>query len=914
METMNRKEKDSLKQTVAQMKATIDNLQKTQAKQDDLEIKAMTANNENLKLQRQMETMNRKVEEMDRENNEIETENKKMQKTIETLKLTARRVNQLESENLELEGQHHKVERENKSLVREIERLKQTMEVKDLSLDENASKVAAAERELEKNRKEVDMAAKHDSKQVELEAANQELASQCMMDKRALIDLREELVKEKIAAENLSVQIEVIVSQLAAVGISHKEDGSLQGIDNIQRMKEEVKKVSIAAVERSKLVEVKNTTEERVNVLQAERDELSNELAKLRVAAVGREDKETAWSNQLNNIQEEMVVINKEKTCLQVENRTLQSQSSSLLAQINTLQSDHSKLESELSRSTQSEKEMKQELNQLLADQTRLQRLHDQLQSDYDKLSTERDDLKLSERSLRMEISKLKDSAETVSQGQDDIIKAKEAIDMERENLKMDKKTLSNLRSEHSRLKDDFRSLFTANERMKTEYCNLQTDYKSLKTENNQLKLRHTELQGKLGDAREQITILDVENTKITNRCEVLHQLNLSLEEDRKSLMSQVSLLLSQYHDLLTQTLDDKEHFHEEEREYSDKMNNLRRQKEKLEEKIMEQYKKMENSTPKKKGLGFTLVRKMRKAGSNMFLASPGGRSRSRNQDTEQDSSSLGSGGNDSMDSGGQSPAENMLGGDTVMELQGDKMMFRRGVTLPPMVGGHETDSDAGNVADNDSLASYLSGHLPDNDLDLTDHILTRDTGLMAPRDNAFNTTRERENRDRENREIRDTMEFETNSYHSTNLTNLTTPQSNRKSFDKQPRSISRVYLSSGEEPVGGGRSWRREGEEPRLTSWRRTHDESLLNSSNNSSLLRRVDDSFSKDSSLPSHTSETNLPPIPARRPSAAGDSAPNRPPKPNRSNNNTDDEDSKKDKDSNNSDSSIWYEYGCV
>ena len=247
---------------------------------------------------------------------------------------------------------------------------------------------------------------------------------------------------------------------------------------------------------------------------------------------------------------------------------------------------------------------------------------------------------------------------------------------------------------------------------------------------------------------------------------------------------------MSQYHDLLTQTLDDKEHFHEEEREYSDKMNNLRRQKEKLEEKIMEQYKKMENSTPKKKGLGFTLVRKMRKAGSNMFLASPSGRSRSRNQDTEQDSSSLGSGGNDSMDSGGQSPAENMLEGDTVMEMQGEKMMFRRGVTLPPMVGGHETDSDAGNVADNDSLASYLSGHLPDNDLDLTDHIPTRDAGLMAPRDrdNAFNANVERENRDRENREIRDTMEFETNSYHSTNLTNMTTPQSNRKAFDKQPR------------------------------------------------------------------------------------------------------------------------------
>ena len=34
----------------------------------------------------------------------------------------------------------------------------------------------------------------------------------------------------------------------------------------------------------------------------------------------------------------------------------------------------------------------------------------------------------------------------------------------------------------------------------------------------------------------------------------------------------QVSLLLYQYHDLLTQTLDDKEHYHEEERGYTDKV------------------------------------------------------------------------------------------------------------------------------------------------------------------------------------------------------------------------------------------------------------------------------------------------------------------------------------------------------
>ena len=39
--------------------------------------------------------------------------------------------------------------------------------------------------------------------------------------------------------------------------------------------------------------------ENRVSVLQAERDQLSSELARLRVAAVGSEDKEVAWSKQV---------------------------------------------------------------------------------------------------------------------------------------------------------------------------------------------------------------------------------------------------------------------------------------------------------------------------------------------------------------------------------------------------------------------------------------------------------------------------------------------------------------------------------------------------------------------------------------------------------------------------------------
>ena len=86
----------------------------------------------------------------------------------------------------------------------------------------------------------------------------------------------------------------------------------------------------------------------------------------------------------------------------------------------------------------------------------------------------------------------------SLSEDQNSLLRAKEAIDLERENLRTDARTLSNLRFEHARLKDDFRSLFTSNERVKGDYCSLQTDYKALKTSYNQMKLQQTELKGQV--------------------------------------------------------------------------------------------------------------------------------------------------------------------------------------------------------------------------------------------------------------------------------------------------------------------------------------------------------------------------------------------------------------------------------
>lgn len=76
----------------------------------------------------------------------------------------------------------------------------------------------------------------------------------------------------------------------------------------------------------------------------------------------------------------------------------------------------------------------------------------------------------------------------------------------ELEKARIENRSLGNLRAEHSRLKDDFRSLFVANEKLKSEYKSIQGDYKGLRGDHNSLKLKHTQLQGEAQESRHQVT------------------------------------------------------------------------------------------------------------------------------------------------------------------------------------------------------------------------------------------------------------------------------------------------------------------------------------------------------------------------------------------------------------------------
>lgn len=131
-------------------------------------------------------------------------------------------------------------------------------------------------------------------------------------------------------------------------------------------------------------------------------------------------------------------------------------------------------------------------------------------------------------------------------------------------------------------------------------YTFTQEQYKEIRADNSRLNLQNTELSGDISVRTDQAKALELELSKESARCEMLLQMNASLDIDRRSLMDHVSQLLTQYHELLGHSLDDKQHYHDEEKLFTDKVNNLYRQKEKLEEKIMEFYRKIDSSQQKK--------------------------------------------------------------------------------------------------------------------------------------------------------------------------------------------------------------------------------------------------------------------------------------------------------------------------
>ncbi|SPP76206.1 girdin isoform X1 [Drosophila guanche] len=620
----------------------------------DAEQHAETLNKEKQRIQTLNESIQRRADDLERL---AESKNKELEQHSEK----AKQYEQTKQRLYEIEAKVSAYERENASLLKEVSKLKEGSEEKSVQLDQSINQLDTQTKEIMRLSKVLEETEQVQQKLIELEKQNQELASQRNIDQEMINTLREDLVTGTLVTKKVR-------HNLAKLGLTDSEPTELNVehvVEKLVRNPETFKTVReiMLNVKREQQEERYADEEEGEGGLKSDmcvlchRQEIFTVEKNIELAPTSSSQELRFEHKRRPTPVRESAELMRVKDCntqLQTENARLSVDVAALGSQITSLNTQHVALQLANSQLAAEKDTLLKDIDSLqqvhknaLQDQVTLQCLHDQLSAEYESLNKDKEQLKAAVRDLRQELRDTREQQTALEQ-------RIEELTTQNGSMKTCSEDLSILRTEHSKLTDDFRNLFATSDRFKNEYKNIQEQYKMIRMEHSSLKLQNTELSGELNTRSDQVRLLQMEYSKLQQRCEMLIQNNGDLDSERKALMDNVSQLLSQYQELLAISLEDKKHFHEEEKNYTERVHSLKRQKEKLEEKIMEHYKKSETTVHKKKPFAISLVRRVKKASSDLMNKVPSRNRRSWVDDARTNSQFVigsESGGNESDNS-----------------------------------------------------------------------------------------------------------------------------------------------------------------------------------------------------------------------------------------------------------------------
>ena len=261
-------ERDDLRDTINKLNIKVETLTHSNTKLEDYELELTQLKLENKTLQRSNTSLQRKIDEVSTQSLSLESENHKFVKTIENLRNSARSVETLEKEIYELESKKDELDRDNKSLAKQVERLKQQMEEKALNLEDLSSKFKSLEREKFKLVRDLEQVSKieyskilkyiclnkitnfnlkqweqEESKLDALERENRELSQSRNDERKAAMNLREDLVKERMKSDQIQETMEGLHKQLKQLGLDPKKldaDAAMLSNQRIQNLEGKV--------------------------------------------------------------------------------------------------------------------------------------------------------------------------------------------------------------------------------------------------------------------------------------------------------------------------------------------------------------------------------------------------------------------------------------------------------------------------------------------------------------------------------------------------------------------------------------------------------------------------------------------------------------------------------------------------
>uniref|UniRef100_A0A8C0LY59 Coiled-coil domain containing 88C n=1 Tax=Canis lupus familiaris TaxID=9615 RepID=A0A8C0LY59_CANLF len=603
------REKEELRENVELLKAL-------SKKSERLELSYQGVSAENVRLQQTVESSGQKARALEQELRELEAEHQALQRDLEALRLSNKQLVRSEEDRKALEQEVAQLEKDKKLLEKEAKRLWQQVELKDAVLDDSTARLSAAEKESRALDKELARCRDAASKLKELERDNRDLTKQVTVHTRTLTALREDLVLEKLKSQQLSSELDKLSQGLEKVGL-HKDlllqDESSHGdtkFSILEGRNESALKTTLAMKE-EKIVFLEAQMEEKASLnhqLQSELQVLKTECELLRqnqeegkhvhnsfkhpvetpvtAAHQGREP----WGPSHKEATMELLRVKDRAIELErnVENSTLSSQSAALTAQYTLLQNQQTAKESEHENLQRQQEQLTAAYEALLQDHEHLAALHERQSTEYEALIRQHSCLKTLHRNLELEHRELRDRC--VLKRKAELDELEKVLNTEREALQQEQRTGAMAVGENQRLRGELDRVNFLHHQLKGEYEELHAHTKELKTSLNNSQLELNRWQARFDELKEQHQSMDISLTKLDNHCELLSRLKGNLEEEN--------------HHLLKQNMENKEQYHEEQKQYIDKLNALRRHKEKLEEKIMDQY-KFYDPAPKKESVAW---------------------------------------------------------------------------------------------------------------------------------------------------------------------------------------------------------------------------------------------------------------------------------------------------------------------
>uniref|UniRef100_A0A8C8RCE5 Coiled-coil domain containing 88A n=1 Tax=Pelusios castaneus TaxID=367368 RepID=A0A8C8RCE5_9SAUR len=635
-------------------------LENSNKKIQQLESELQDLESENQTLQKNLEELkisSKRLEQLEKENKLLEQETSQLEKDKKQLEKENKRLRQqaeikdstLEENNIKINN----LEKENKSLFKEIGIFKEScVRLKELEKEnkELVKRATIDKKTLVTLREDlVNEKLKTQQMNNDLEKLTYELEKiglnkeRLLHDEQNTDDSRYKLLESKLES-TLKKSLEIKEEKIAALEARLEESTNLN-----QQLRQELKTVkkNYEALkqrqEEERMVqnspprtgeetqsvnkwekENQETTRELLKVkdrlievernnatLQAEKQALKTQLKQLETQNNNLQAQILSLQRQTVSLQEQNTTLQTQNAKLQVENSTLNSQSTSLMNQNAQLLIQQSALENENESILKEREDLKSLYDSLVKDHEKLEHLHERQASEYEYLIAKHGSLKSAHKNLEVEHKDLEDRYNQLLKQKVQLEELEKVLKVEQEKMLQQNKKHETVAAEYKKLRDENDRLTHTYSQLLRENEVLQIDHKNLKSLLNSSKLEQTRLETEFSKLKEQYQQLDITSTKLNNQCELLSQLKGNLEEENRHLLDQIQTLMLQNRTLLEQNMESKDLFHVEQRQYIDKLNELRRQKEKLEEKIMDQYKFYEPSPPRRRSNWITL--KMRK-------------------------------------------------------------------------------------------------------------------------------------------------------------------------------------------------------------------------------------------------------------------------------------------------------------